>query len=43
MTSTRDRWLIALDIDGTVLHEDGSLGEATAAEVDAGRRTSGTR
>jgi 5-amino-6-(5-phospho-D-ribitylamino)uracil phosphatase len=26
-------WLIALDIDGTVLREDGSLGDATAAEI----------
>jgi Cof subfamily protein (haloacid dehalogenase superfamily) len=28
-----DKWVIALDIDGTVLHEDGSLSDATAAEV----------
>lgn len=28
-----DRWIVALDIDGTVLREDGSLGDATAAEV----------
>jgi Cof subfamily protein (haloacid dehalogenase superfamily) len=28
-----DRWIIALDVDGTVLHEDGTLGDATAAEV----------
>ncbi len=27
------RWIIALDIDGTVLHEDGTLSDATAAEV----------
>ncbi len=26
-------WIVALDIDGTVLREDGSLGAATAAEV----------
>jgi Cof subfamily protein (haloacid dehalogenase superfamily) len=26
-------WLIALDVDGTVLREDGSLGDATAAEI----------
>ncbi|MFB2579867.1 HAD family hydrolase [Herbiconiux sp. P15] len=26
-------WLIALDIDGTVLHEDGSLSDAVGAEV----------
>ena len=28
-----DPWIIALDIDGTVLREDGSLGDATAAEI----------
>lgn len=28
-----DRYLIALDIDGTVLHEDGTLTDATVAEV----------
>jgi Cof subfamily protein (haloacid dehalogenase superfamily) len=28
-----DRWLVALDIDGTVLHEDGSLSDAVGAEV----------
>ena len=27
------RWLVALDIDGTVLHEDGTLTEATIAAV----------
>jgi Cof subfamily protein (haloacid dehalogenase superfamily) len=27
------KWLVALDVDGTVLREDGSLGEPTAAEV----------
>lgn len=27
------RWLIALDIDGTVLHEDGTLSDAVVAEV----------
>jgi len=32
-----DRWLIALDIDGTVLHEDGTLGDSVLEEV---RRTS---
>lgn len=31
MTSTR--WLVALDIDGTVLHEDGTLSDAVHAEV----------
>jgi len=30
---TVDRWIVALDIDGTVLREDGSLGDSTAAEV----------
>jgi 5-amino-6-(5-phospho-D-ribitylamino)uracil phosphatase len=28
-----DRYLIALDIDGTVLREDGSLGDPTVAEI----------
>ncbi|MGA1836509.1 HAD-IIB family hydrolase [Herbiconiux sp. 11R-BC] len=28
-----DGWLIALDIDGTVLHEDGSLSDIVGAEV----------
>ena len=28
-----DRWLIALDIDGTVLREDGSLGDDVVAQV----------
>ena len=28
-----DAWLVALDIDGMVLHEDGSLSEAVGAEV----------
>lgn len=28
-----ERWLIALDIDGTVLHEDGTLDEAVVNEV----------
>ena len=32
-TPAEERWIVALDIDGTVLREDGSLGEATAAEV----------
>jgi Cof subfamily protein (haloacid dehalogenase superfamily) len=32
-TEALGRWLVALDIDGTVLREDGSLGDATAAEV----------
>lgn len=30
---TADRWVVALDIDGTVLHEDGTLSDATAAAV----------
>jgi Cof subfamily protein (haloacid dehalogenase superfamily) len=29
-----NRWLIALDIDGTILHEDGSLSEAVISEVN---------
>jgi Cof subfamily protein (haloacid dehalogenase superfamily) len=28
-----ERWVVALDVDGTVLHEDGTLSGATAAEV----------
>ena len=28
-----DRWIVALDIDGTVLHEDGTLSDATIAAV----------
>jgi Cof subfamily protein (haloacid dehalogenase superfamily) len=28
-----ERWLIALDIDGTVLHEDGALGDQVVAQV----------
>ena len=28
-----ERWLVALDIDGTVLHEDGTLSDATVAAV----------
>ena len=34
-----DRWLVALDIDGTVLHEDGTLSDAVASAVtDAAAR-----
>lgn len=34
MTGAHDeRWLVALDIDGTILHEDGTLTDATAEEV----------
>lgn len=36
MTST-ERWLIALDVDGTVLQEDGTLTDATVAAVQAAR------
>jgi Cof subfamily protein (haloacid dehalogenase superfamily) len=28
-----DTWVVALDVDGTVLHEDGTLTDATIAEV----------
>ncbi len=28
-----ERWLVALDVDGTVLHEDGSLSDATTRAV----------
>jgi Cof subfamily protein (haloacid dehalogenase superfamily) len=31
--SDPQRWLVALDIDGTVMHEDGTLTEATLSEV----------
>ena len=31
--SVVDRWLVALDVDGTVLREDGSLGDDTLREV----------
>lgn len=31
--ATADRWLVGLDIDGTVLHEDGTLTRATEAEI----------
>lgn len=30
---TDDRWLVALDVDGTVLHEDGSLSDRVLREV----------
>ena len=33
MALREDAWLIALDIDGTVLHEDGTLTDAVADEV----------
>lgn len=29
----RERWLIGLDIDGTVLHQDGTLDDAVAREI----------
>ena len=32
-THVADRWLIALDIDGTVLHEDGTLSDVVVREV----------
>ena len=31
------RWLVALDIDGTVLHEDGTLSSAVIAAVRQAR------
>jgi Cof subfamily protein (haloacid dehalogenase superfamily) len=33
ITSPSDRWLIALDIDGTLVHDDGYLSPAVAKEV----------
>jgi len=32
-SSSAERWLIALDIDGTVLHEDGTLADSVVAAV----------
>jgi 5-amino-6-(5-phospho-D-ribitylamino)uracil phosphatase len=32
-TAQPQRWLVALDIDGTVLHEDGTLSDAVVREV----------
>jgi Cof subfamily protein (haloacid dehalogenase superfamily) len=32
-TENAERWLIALDIDGTVLHEDGTLSDAVAEQI----------
>jgi 5-amino-6-(5-phospho-D-ribitylamino)uracil phosphatase len=32
-THPATRWLIALDVDGTVLHEDGTLGDAVIEQV----------
>lgn len=37
MTSTSERWLIALDIDGTVLHEDGHLSTEVITAVHRAR------
>ena len=31
--SSDDRWLIALDVDGTVLLEDGTLSDAVSSEI----------
>lgn len=39
MTVTSERWLIALDIDGTVLHEDGHLSTEVIAAVQHARDT----
>jgi hydroxymethylpyrimidine pyrophosphatase-like HAD family hydrolase len=33
----RERWLIALDIDGTVMCEDGSIGDDVHAEINRTR------
>ena len=32
-TTASDRWLIALDIDGTVLHEDGTLSDDVVTQI----------
>ena len=37
MTFLADRWLIALDIDGTVLHEDGTLSPEVVSAVQRAR------
>lgn len=37
MTDSADRWLVALDIDGTLLHEDETLSPAVVAAVQAAR------
>ena len=37
MTTTSERWLVALDIDGTVLHEDGHLSDEVVNAVQAAR------
>ncbi len=37
MTTTSERWLVALDIDGTVLHEDGHLSDQVVKAVQAAR------
>jgi len=37
MTDTAERWLIALDIDGTVLHEDGTLSPEVVSAVSQAR------
>ncbi|MDA8887458.1 HAD family hydrolase, partial [Pontimonas sp.] len=37
MTTTSEPWLIALDIDGTVLHEDGHLSDEVLIAVQKAR------
>lgn len=37
MTTTSERWLVALDIDGTVLHEDGHLSSEVISAVQKAR------
>lgn len=37
MTTTSQPWLVALDIDGTVLHEDGTLSQAVIDTVQKAR------
>ena len=37
MSKNRDAWLIALDIDGTVLHEDGTLSPEVIIAVQKAR------
>ena len=33
MNDASEKWVVALDIDGTVLREDGSLGHLTVDEI----------
>ena len=43
MSRLSERWLVALDIDGTVLHEDGTISDADRRRDRAGCATAATR